>query len=49
MCVCVGVAAETRGMLDPLELELQVGVSHPVWVLRTKLRASGRAECILNH
>lgn len=32
----------------PLELELQEGVSHPVWVLRPKLQSSGAAINTLN-
>lgn len=32
----------------PLELELQEFVSHPVWVLRSKLQSSGAAINTLN-
>lgn len=31
-----------------LDLELQVGVSFPVLILRTELRASERVECTIN-
>lgn len=34
---------------DPLELELQVAVSHLVWVLGTKLGSSVRAAKTLSH
>ena len=32
----------------PLELELEAFVSHPVWVLGTKLRSSPRIASALN-
>lgn len=32
---------------DSLELEIQVVVSDPVWVLGVKLRSSGRSESTL--
>lgn len=35
--------------LNPLELELQVDVSHLTCILGTEPRSSGRAESILNH
>lgn len=41
----VYVEAERVGFL---ELELQVVVNYPVWVLRTELRSSARAVCAFN-
>lgn len=47
--MCVWVCAQECGCLqspeltDPLELDLQVIVSHLVWGLRIKLGSSGRA------
>ena len=40
LCKCVP-SEETKGMSGPLALKLQVVVSHPTWVLGTKLRSSG--------
>lgn len=34
--------------LNPLELKLQVVVSHPTWMLQTELPASTRATSVLN-
>lgn len=56
MCACVnyrihihiGVQGGYRGRLNPLGLELQVVVGHPVWVLGPKLRFSARAVSTLN-
>lgn len=36
-------------MPDPRELEWQVVLSRPVWVLRTELGPFGKAESALNH
>ena len=36
-------------MLNPLELELQMTVSYPMWMLGTELRFSGRATNFLKH
>lgn len=36
-------------MSDPLELELEVVVGHPKWVLGTELWSCGRRESALNH
>lgn len=38
-----------RRTLDTLELESQVVISHPGWVLGCKLRSSVRAVHALNH
>lgn len=39
-CICVppgcGVCRGQKGVLDPLELKLQVVVGHPMWALGTK-------------
>lgn len=40
-CRCLQRSVRT---LDPLELELQLVVSHLLWVLGTKLGSSGRKE-----
>ena len=36
-------------MLNPLELELQMTVSYPMWMLGIELRFSGRATNFLKH
>jgi hypothetical protein len=47
-CVCARVCVHAdasegqKTLSDPQELELQVVVSHPTWVLGTKLRFSSR-------
>lgn len=35
-------------MSDPLELDLQVVLDHPVVILGTELQSSARAACALN-
>lgn len=42
MCFCRGVYMH-MGVSDLLELELQVVINCPVWVLRIELRSSGKA------
>lgn len=37
-----------KKVLDILELELEVGVSHPMWVLEIKLRFYRRATSVLH-
>lgn len=57
LCVCVGCVyicecsahGEQKRTFDPVELELQVVVSHPMWVLGTRLGSSSRAVCALKH
>lgn len=55
VCLCVGVSeshvygALVIRALDPLELELQVFVSHQMRELGTKLGSSGRAADALKH
>lgn len=52
MCGYVHMNAVAHGgqrVSDPLELGLQVAVSHPMWALGTKLTASARAINVLNH
>lgn len=41
--VCVCVCDGQKRASDPLELEWQVLVSHPTWVLEPDLSSSGRA------
>lgn len=36
------------GMSNPLELELQIGESHPPWILGTELRSSAGAVHTVN-
>ena len=54
VCLCVAYAHENcaqidqKSALDPLNPELQVVMSYPVWVFRTKLQSSVRAVCVLN-
>jgi hypothetical protein len=44
MCIHGQVSIDTRqGWLIPLQLKLQVDVSHLMWVLGTKVRASAKA------
>lgn len=43
VCVCVRVHGSQKIVLDPMNLKLQVVVSHPIWVLRTELRYLVRA------
>lgn len=42
-------APEDLKMLVSLELELQVVVCHPTWVLGIELRLSGKVTNVLNH
>jgi hypothetical protein len=54
MCVCVcgrcvGTCGDQKRVLDLLELELQVVMNHPIWVLGTKLGSPGRAARALKH
>lgn len=43
--MCVGAHRVLKKALqDSQKLELQVLVGHPVWVLRTELKSSGRAS-----
>ena len=50
MCFCMSaMALEAREDVRPLELELQVFVSDPSWVLRPELQSSKRAGCTLKH
>ena len=51
MSICANMHMSTgasRGHRPPLDLELQAFVSPLIWVPRTELRSSGRAECALN-
>lgn len=44
LCVCTWIQVSWRPKaLDPLELEIQMVISHPLWVLRTKFKSSARA------
>lgn len=43
----VGAQGVQERVLVPLDLELQVVVIHPAWVLGTKLKSSGRAAAFL--
>ena len=47
MYVC-GCLWKTEGILDPLNLDLQVAVSCPMWVVGTELMSSTGAVCALN-
>lgn len=40
---CAHAHAQWICMMDPLQLELEVVVSHPAWVLRAELRSSVKA------
>lgn len=52
MCVCsymcLGAHRRQKWVLSSLELELQVVLTHPTWVMRTEHGSSGRAGSILN-
>lgn len=41
--VCIGTLGSRKRVLDPMELQLQEGVSCLMWVLATELRSSGKA------
>ena len=41
--ICAGARGGLKRVSDSLKLELQVGVSHPVWMLGGKPVSSGRA------
>lgn len=47
--MCVGAQGSQKRVHDPLELQLQVGLSHWIWLLRTKFESSTRAASILYH
>lgn len=47
--MCVGAHGSQKRVHDPLELQLQVGLSHWIWLLRTKFESSTRAASILHH
>ena len=52
VCVCVYMyvcAQESTGFPGPLELELQMVMNHPVYVLVTKLRSFAGAVHALDH
>lgn len=42
VCECSAQGGQKRA-LNPLQQELQIIVSHPVWVLERELRFSGRS------
>lgn len=44
---CMWVPRGQKTAWDALELELQIAMSHLMWVLRTELRSSVRAEILL--
>lgn len=46
--MCVGACQGQRKASGPLELELSVAVSHPMWVMGAELWSSERATSILN-
>lgn len=41
--VCIKCPQKPEEVLDPLKLKFLIVVSHLIWVLKTKLRFSGRA------
>lgn len=53
ICLCImymPCACEVqKRILDPLKLELQKLVSHPMWVLGIVPGSSGRAVSVSNH
>lgn len=42
------MSIEARRVSDPLDLDLQVVMRHPAWVLGMELRSSARAVYALN-
>lgn len=42
--MCVGAHRGQKKVVYPLQLELQVAVSHPKWVLGLELGSSARAN-----
>lgn len=47
--MCAGIPRSQKRMLDALELEVEVVVNCPKWVLGYRLRSSGRAANASNH
>lgn len=45
--VCVGPPGGQKSVLEPLELEFQVFLSYPLWILRTKFRSSAGERVLL--
>lgn len=45
--VCTDACGDQRRMSHPLALELQMGVNHPAWVLRTEPQASVKQQVLL--
>jgi hypothetical protein len=43
MHVCLGAHGVQKRASDPLDVELQVVVSHPVWMLGSELRSPAQA------
>jgi hypothetical protein len=48
VCVCVCVALEARGIRSP-ERKMQMDVSLPMWMLRTKLGSFSKATCAVSY
>jgi hypothetical protein len=46
-CACTAWGGEQKSVLDPLELEFCMAVSHPVWVLGRETRFSARSASAL--
>lgn len=43
-----GTSWYQKKLSDPLELELQVVMSHPMWVLGTEFELPAKTECVLH-
>lgn len=46
--MCGGTCWYQKKLSDPLELELQVVMRHPMWVFGTEFELPAKTECVLN-
>lgn len=49
VCMRAGIHRDQKRSPEPLELELQVAMSCPLWMLRTELKSSERTVSALKH
>lgn len=49
ICVVCGAHRDPKRALGPLELKIQVTVTHPTWFLGAELGSSEKAASVLNH
>ena len=48
LCICSAHGVQKRAS-QPLEMELEMVMSHPIWALGTEPRSSARSASVLNH